>query len=91
VPSEVQGRVFGVLGSLSEGLRPAGLALGAPLLAVAGVSGAFAVIGAAVVLATLAFARGVGAAGESVPSARGVAATSGVAFEGQADQFVDQR
>ncbi len=57
VPGEVQGRMFGVLGSLSEGLRPAGLALGAPLLAVAGESGAFAVIGAGVVAATLAFAR----------------------------------
>lgn len=58
VPAEVQGRVFGVLGSLSEGLRPAGLALGAPLLALAGVSGAFAVIGGGVVLATLVLARG---------------------------------
>jgi DHA3 family macrolide efflux protein-like MFS transporter len=62
VPAEVQGRVFGVLGSLSEGLRPAGLALGGPLLAAAGVSGAFAVVGAAVVLATLAFARELSAA-----------------------------
>ena len=57
VPSEVQGRVFGVLGSLSEGLRPAGLALGAPLLAVGGVSGAFVVVGGGVVLAALVFAR----------------------------------
>lgn len=87
VPGEVQGRVFGVLGSLSEGLRPAGLALGAPLLAVAGVSGAFAVIGAAVVVSTLAFARD--AAGTTA-SAGGVAAATAVAFDRQADQFVDQ-
>ena len=40
VPPDMQGRVFGVLGSLVEGLRPAGLALGAPLLALVGVSGA---------------------------------------------------
>ena len=57
VPGDVQGRVFGVLGSLSEGLRPAGLALGAPVLTVAGVSGAFVVIGAGVVLATAGLAR----------------------------------
>jgi MFS family permease len=57
VPGDVQGRVFGVLGSLSEGLRPAGLALGAPVLTVAGVSGAFVVIGTGVVLATAVLAR----------------------------------
>ena len=57
VAPEVQGRVFGTLGAISEGLRPAGLALGAPLLAVAGVSGAFIVVGAGVVLATLAWGR----------------------------------
>ena len=70
VPEAMHGRVFGVLGSLSEGLRPAGLALGAPLLAVAvaGVSGAFAVIGAAVVVATLVLAR-------DLPSASPVPAT----------------
>ncbi|MFN8023664.1 MAG: MFS transporter [Acidimicrobiales bacterium] len=68
VPGELQGRVFGVLGSLSEGLRPAGLALGGPLLAVAGVSGAFAVVGASVVVATLVFARGLST---GTPSAAG--------------------
>jgi MFS transporter, DHA3 family, macrolide efflux protein len=58
VPAETQGRVFGVLGSLSEGLRPVGMALAGPLLAVAGVSGAFAVIGASVAVATLVWTRG---------------------------------
>jgi MFS family permease len=57
VPEQMHGRMFGVLGSLSEGLRPAGLALGVPVLAIAGVSGAFAVIGGGVVVATIAFAR----------------------------------
>jgi hypothetical protein len=57
VPAELQGRVFGLLGSSIEGLRPAGLALGAPLLAIAGVSGAFAAIGMGVVLATAVLAR----------------------------------
>lgn len=57
VPEQMHGRMFGVLGSLSEGLRPAGLALGAPVLAVAGVSGGFAVIGTGVIAATVAFAR----------------------------------
>jgi MFS family permease len=86
VPAEVQGRVFGVLGSLGEGLRPAGLALGAPLLAVAGVSGAFAVVGIGVVAATLVFARGLGGV-----SASGVAAATCVAVEGEGDELVDQR
>lgn len=58
VPAETQGRVFGVLGSLSEGLRPAGMALAGPLLALAGVSGAFIVIGVSVAVATLVWARG---------------------------------
>jgi predicted MFS family arabinose efflux permease len=58
VPAETQGRVFGVLGSLSEGLRPVGMALAGPLLAVAGVSGAFAVIGISVAVATLVWTRG---------------------------------
>lgn len=76
VPGEMQGRVFGVLGSLSEGLRPAGLALGAPLLAVAGVSGAFAAIGAGVVLATAVLAREIAPAPE--PDLRVAAAHPGV-------------
>jgi DHA3 family macrolide efflux protein-like MFS transporter len=57
VRAETQGRVFGVLGSLSEGLRPLGLALGAPLLAIAGVTGAFVVVGLCVALATLVWGR----------------------------------
>lgn len=71
VAAEIQGRVFGVVGALGEGLRPAGLALGAPLLAVAGVSGAFVVVGAGVVLATLLWAlplRGVRAVEADVPA-----------------------
>lgn len=60
VAPEVQGRVFGTIGALGEGLRPAGLALGAPLLATLGVSGAFLVVGAGVVLATLMWGRRVG-------------------------------
>jgi MFS family permease len=59
VPAAMHGRVFGVVGSMSEGLRPLGLAAGGPLLAVAGVSGAFVVVGAVVVLSTLVWARGV--------------------------------
>jgi MFS transporter, DHA3 family, macrolide efflux protein len=55
VRAEVQGRVFGVVGALGEALRPAGLALGAPLLAIVGVSGAFVVIGGGVIMATLAW------------------------------------
>ena len=57
VAAEVQGRVFGVVGALGEGLRPAGLALGAPLLAVAGVRGAFILVGTGIVAATLAWGR----------------------------------
>ena len=53
VAEEIQGRVFGAVGAIGEGLRPVGLALGAPLLAVAGVSGAFLVVGLAVIAATL--------------------------------------
>lgn len=54
VPPELQGRVFGALGSVAEGLRPAGVVASAPLLAVAGVSGAFAAIGLGVAVSTLA-------------------------------------
>ena len=84
VPAEVRGRVFGVVGSMSEGLRPAGLAAGGPLLALAGVAWSFAVVGAAVVAATLAWGRG------ALPSAAGVATTAPVALDGQADELVDQ-
>jgi MFS family permease len=58
VPAETQGRMFGVLGSVSEGLRPVGMALAGPLLALAGVTGAFIVIGGGVAVATLVWARG---------------------------------
>ena len=68
VPAEVQGRVFGVVGALGEGLRPAGLALGPALLAVAGVSGSFIVVGVGMALATLAWARPV--ATKAVPADR---------------------
>ena len=53
VAEEIQGRVFGAVGAIGEALRPVGLALGAPLLAVAGVSGAFITVGVCVVAATL--------------------------------------
>ena len=53
VAEEIQGRVFGAVGAIGEGLRPIGLGLGAPLLAVAGVSGAFLVVGLGVIVATL--------------------------------------
>lgn len=53
VPAAVQGQAFGVVGALAEGLRPAGLALAGPLLAVAGVTGAFVAIGATVVATAL--------------------------------------
>jgi len=57
VPPELMGRAFGALGALSEGLRPLGLLLAGPLLATAGVRGAFAVVALGVVGATLAWAR----------------------------------
>jgi MFS family permease len=57
VPAEVQGRAFGVLGSLAQALRPCGLLLAAPLLGLAGVPGSFAVVGLAVVAATLVWGR----------------------------------
>jgi MFS family permease len=56
VPADRHGRVFGVVGSLSEGLRPAGMAMAGPLLATAGLTWSFLVIGAAVVVATALFA-----------------------------------
>jgi MFS family permease len=80
VPAEAQGRVFGVVGSISEGLRPAGLALGGPLLAGIGVTAAFASVGAGVVLATLAWGR----------SVTGVAPPPRVAFEAEPHQLVDE-
>ena len=49
VPEETQGRVFGALGAVGEGLRPLGLVLAAPLLALAGVAGAFVVVGLGVI------------------------------------------
>ena len=55
VEPEVRGRVFGVVGALGEGLRPIGLAVGAPLLAIAGVSGAFVVVGVGIIVATVAW------------------------------------
>jgi MFS family permease len=81
VPPEMRGRVFGLVGSISEGLRPAGLALGAPLLATVGVTGSFLTVGVGVVLATLAWG----------PSVRGVAASAAVTFEPQPNQLVDER
>ncbi len=71
VPPALHGRVFGVLGALAEGLRPAGLALAAPLLAVAGVTGAFAVVGLAVVAATLLLGRGLPGSEISAPCSGG--------------------
>jgi MFS family permease len=56
-PPDAQGRLFGLIGSMSEGLRPLGLALGAPLLAVAGEAWAFFVVGVAVVAATAVWGR----------------------------------
>jgi len=70
VAPEVQGRVFGVLTSVTTGLRPAGLALAGPLLAFAGVSGAFALVGLGVVAVSVVWARPV------VETGRGVAAES---------------
>ncbi|MCU1388020.1 MAG: hypothetical protein JWL72_1358 [Ilumatobacteraceae bacterium] len=57
VAAEVQGRVFGVVSALGEGLRPAGLALAAPLLAIAGVRGSFVVVALCIVAATLVWGR----------------------------------
>jgi hypothetical protein len=56
VPPEVIGRVFGVVGAMSEGLRPLGLVLAGPLLALAGASGAVVVVGAGVATATTVWA-----------------------------------
>lgn len=57
VAPEVQGRVFGILGSVTQGLRPVDLLLAGPLLAVAGVEWSFIVIGLSVIVAALAWAR----------------------------------
>lgn len=57
VPAEVQGRVFGVMGSLGEGLRPVGLLLAAPLLSGVGVRGSLVIVGLAVVLTAITWAR----------------------------------
>jgi MFS family permease len=58
VPEDMRGRVFGVLGAASEGLRPAGLFLAGPLLGVAGVTGAFVVVGAGVAAGGWRWGRG---------------------------------
>jgi MFS family permease len=81
VPAAVQGRVFGLVGALGQGLRPAGLGLGGPLLATAGVTGAFVTVGIGVIVATMRWGRSVG----------GVAAAAPVSFEGQPNQLVDER
>jgi MFS transporter, DHA3 family, macrolide efflux protein len=47
VPAAFHGRVFGLAGAISEGLRPLGLLLTAPLLAATGVTTAFVVVGVA--------------------------------------------
>jgi MFS family permease len=57
VPEESHGRVFGALGGIAEALRPAGMVLAAPLLSGMGVSGAFLVVGAGVVVATIVWSR----------------------------------
>ena len=57
VPPEVQGRAFGILGSITQGLRPVGLLLAGPLLAVAGVEWSFVLVGLSVMVAALAWAR----------------------------------
>jgi MFS family permease len=67
-PAELHGRLFGLVGGLAEGLRPIGAVLGVPLLAVAGPGGAFAVVGALVVVAVLA-SRGAGRGAPPVPAA----------------------
>ena len=77
VPSNLHGRVFGVLGAFAEGLRPAGLALAAPLLGAAGVTGAFLVVGLCVIGATVALGR-------RLPAVRGGSAAAGSAAAGSA-------
>jgi hypothetical protein len=57
VPEEEQGRVFGVVGSLANGLRPLGLAAAGPLIAAVGAAGGYAVCGVGIVATTLAFHR----------------------------------
>jgi MFS transporter, DHA3 family, macrolide efflux protein len=47
VPPAFHGRAFGLAGAISEGLRPLGLLLTVPLLAAAGVTTAFVVVGVA--------------------------------------------
>jgi MFS family permease len=81
VPTDVQGQVFGIVGSIGEGLRPAGLAFGGPLLAAIGVTASFVTVGVGVVVATLLWGR----------SVSGVASLPAVAFDGQLDQLVDER
>ncbi|MGL5811204.1 MAG: MFS transporter [Nocardioides sp.] len=52
VPSERHGRVFGVAGSIAEGLRPVGLVLSAPMLGLGGVTWAFVLVGSCVIAVT---------------------------------------
>jgi hypothetical protein len=66
IPPAIQGRAFGLIGSLAEGLRPAGLALAGPLLAVAGVGASLVVCGAGVAVAALAWGRDVGLVSEDL-------------------------
>lgn len=58
VEPSVQGRVFALVSALSQAGRPVGLALTAPLVALAGLRGGLAVCGAAMVLVALAGRRG---------------------------------
>jgi MFS family permease len=54
---ELMGRVFGAVGAMSEALRPLGLLLAGPLIAITGIRGAFATIAIALALTTLTWAR----------------------------------
>ena len=54
VPNEIQGRAFGALGTINQGLRPIGLALTAPLIGLLGISGVFVACGTTLALTALA-------------------------------------
>ena len=55
VPEDQQGRVFGVVGGMANGLRPLGLAIAGPLTATVGAAGGYVICGLGILTATITF------------------------------------
>lgn len=83
VPASLHGRAFGVLGSLSEALRPLGLLMAGPLLAGLGVRASFVAVGISVVAAAVGWAPAVphGVVADPSESAVSGAAVLGLVHE----------